>query len=172
MPGKPVTDQQVQRYMHYRKQHTQAIAAAKAGMSERTARKFEDDPRLPSQRQAPRFWRTRTDPLAGLWETSIVPMLEANPGLRAVTLFEELQASFGIERVPDGIRRTLERRVRAWRARHGPDQEVLFPQDHPPGRPTASSSEAVPCGTGSSALRSMGLSDFTDASELGVTIAG
>jgi len=90
--------------------------------------------------------------LAGLWEESVVPMLAANPGLRAVTLFEELQASFGIERVPDGIRRTLERRVRAWRARHGPDQEVFFPQDHPPGR--------------------MGLSDFTDASELGVTIAG
>lgn len=152
MPGKPVTDQQVQRYMHYRKQHTQAIAAAKAGMSERTARKFEDDPRLPSQRQAPRSWRTRADPLAGLWEASVVPMLEANPGLRAVTLFEELQATFGVERAPDGIRRTLERRVRAWRARHGPDQEVFFPQDHPPGR--------------------MGLSDFTDASELGVTIAG
>ena len=44
MPGRPVTDQQVQRYMHYRKQHTQAVAAAKAGMSERTARKFEHDP--------------------------------------------------------------------------------------------------------------------------------
>lgn len=152
MPGRPVTDQQVQRDMHYRKQHTQAVAAAKAGMSERTARKFEHDPKLPSQRRTARHWRTRPDPLAGLWEETVVPMLEANPGLRAVTLFEELQEAFGHERVPGGIRRTLERRVRAWRARHGPDQEVFFPQDHPPGR--------------------MGLSDFTDAGELGVTLAG
>jgi len=152
MPSRPVTDQQVQRYMHYRQQHPQAIAAAKAGMSERTARKFERDPKLPSQRKAPRHWRTRPDPLAGLWDEVVVPMLEANPGLRAVTIFEELQDSCGAERVPDAVRRTLERRVRGWRARHGPDQEVFFPQEHPPGR--------------------MGLSDFTDAGELGIAIAG
>ena len=68
MPSRPVTDQQVQRYMYYRQQHPQAIAAAKAGMSERTARKFERDPKLPSQRKVPRHWRTRRDPLAGLWD--------------------------------------------------------------------------------------------------------
>ena len=138
--------------MHYRQQHPQAIAAAKAGMSERTARKFERDPKLPSQRKVPRHWRTRLDPLVGLWDKVVVPLLEANPGLRAVTIFEELQDSCGAERVPDAVRRTLERRVRGWRARHGPDQEVFFPQEHPPGR--------------------MGLSDFTDAGELGVTVAG
>ena len=152
MSSRPVTDQQVQRYMHYRQQHTQAIAAAKAGMSERTARKFERDPKLPSQRKAPRHWRTRPDPLAGLWDEVVVPMLAANPGVRAVTIFEELQDSCGGERVPDAVRRTLERRVRGWRARQGPDQEVFFPQEHPPGR--------------------MGLSDFTDAGELGIAIAG
>ena len=47
MPSRPVTDQQVQRYMYYRQQHLQAIAAAMAGMSERTARTFERDPKLP-----------------------------------------------------------------------------------------------------------------------------
>ena len=113
MPSRPVTDQQVQRFMHYRQQLPQAIAAAKAGMSERTARKFERDPKLPSQRKAPRHWRTRPDPLAGLWDEVVVPMLEANPGLRAVTIFEELQDSCGADRVPDAVRRTLERRVRS-----------------------------------------------------------
>ena len=104
MPSRPVTDQQVQRYMHYRQQHPQAIAAAKAGMSERTARKFERDPKLPSQRKVPRHWRTRLDPLVGLWDKVVVPLLEANPGLRAVTIFEELQDSCGAERVPDAVR--------------------------------------------------------------------
>jgi hypothetical protein len=50
------------------------------------------------------------------------------------------------------IRRTLERRINEWRALHGPDQEVIFRQEHEPGR--------------------LGLSDFTDVSALGVTIAG
>jgi hypothetical protein len=50
-----------------------------------------------------------------------------------------------------GARRTLERRIRSWRARHGADQEVIFRQVHEPGR--------------------MGLSDFTDMADLGVTIA-
>jgi hypothetical protein len=46
----------------------------------------------------------------------------------------------------------LERRVRGWQALYGPDQEVIFRQTHPPG--------------------AQGLSDFTDANGLGVTIAG
>jgi hypothetical protein len=46
----------------------------------------------------------------------------------------------------------LERRIRAWRAVEGPDREVIFRQEHPPGR--------------------MGLSDFTEVNDLGVTIAG
>jgi hypothetical protein len=50
-----------------------------------------------------------------------------------------------------GARRTLERRIRSWRARHGADQDVIFRQVHEPGR--------------------MGLSDFTDMADLGVTIA-
>jgi hypothetical protein len=53
---------------------------------------------------------------------------------------------------PAGVRRTLERRIRSWRALYGADQEVIFRQVHEPGR--------------------MGLSDFTDMADLGVTIAG
>ena len=50
------------------------------------------------------------------------------------------------------IRRTLERRMRTWRALAGPEQDVIFRQEHEPGR--------------------LGLSDFTDTSALGVTVAG
>ena len=77
-------------------------------------------------------------------------MLEAAPGLRPVAIFEEL-----VRRHPDlgiGICRTLERRIRGWRAVHGPEREVIFRQRHEPGR--------------------LGLSDFTDAAGLGVTVAG
>ena len=59
-------------------------------------------------------------------------MLKAAPELRAVAIFEEMQ-----RRHPDlsaGARRTLERRIRSWRALHGADQEVIFRQVHEPGR--------------------------------------
>ena len=56
-------------------------------------------------------------------------MLTAAPDLRAVAIFDEMQ-----RRHPDmsaGARRTLERRIRARRAVHGADQEVIFRQtDH------------------------------------------
>ena len=52
----------------------------------------------------------------------------------------------------DRLRRTLERRVRAWRGLYGPEREVIFRQHHPPGR--------------------QGLSDFTDTGDLAVSIAG
>ena len=77
----------------------------------------------PSQRQIQRE-RQRRDPLAGIFDEDVVPMLQAAPGLRSVAIFEEIY-----RRHPelDGrIRRTLERRIRTWRAIHGPEQEVIF----------------------------------------------
>jgi hypothetical protein len=152
VPGRHVTDQQVRMYMEFRRQHTQLIAAAKAGISERTARRLERDPRMPSQRHAgPRRRRQVPDPLDGLWESDILPLLESRPGLRPIALLEEMQ-----RRHPDHdwdrLRRTLERRVRAWHGLHGPERDVIFRQDHPPGR--------------------QALSDFTDMGDLAVTIAG
>ena len=135
--------------MHHRRTHTRQIAAARAGIGATTGARLDDDPRLPSQRQTPRG-RRRPDPLLVIWEVEIVPLLEATPGLRPVAVFEEM-----LRRHPDldpGIRRTLERRVRHWQALHGPEREVIFRQDHPPGQ--------------------QGLSDFTDAADLGVSIAG
>ncbi len=149
MPGRHTTDSQMRLYMKLRQTDTVSLAAAKAGFSAATAYRFEKDRRLPSQKKTPRGSR-RPDPLVGIWETEIVPMLQAAPGLRAVAVFEEI-----LRRHPElgaGIRRTLERRIRSWRAVHGPEQEVIFRQDHPPGR--------------------LGLSDFTDMADLGVTVAG
>lgn len=132
-----------------RQTHSVAVAAAKAGFSTAAAYRIESDPRLPSQKKQPRG-RRRPDPLAGIWDGEVLAMLKSAPALRSVDIFEELQ-----RRHPDmdgKIRRTLERRIRAWRAVEGPEREVIFRQEHPPGR--------------------LGLSDFTDVSELGVRIAG
>jgi transposase InsO family protein len=135
--------------MKSRQNHGPAIAAAKAGFSTATAYRIESDRRLPSQKKKPRG-RRRPDPLAGVWDNEIVPMLEAAPGVRPVAIFEELcRRHPGID---PGVRRTLERRIAGWRALNGPNRDVIFRQEHPPGR--------------------LGLSDFTDMSGLGVTIAG
>jgi len=111
--------------MKFRRTDTPNAAAAKASISPASAYRIEHDTRMPSQKKAPRE-RRRPDPLAGIFDEQIVPLLEQSPGIRPVALYEEL-----MRRHPElgpGIRRTLERRVRAWRAVHGPDQEVIFRQ--------------------------------------------
>jgi hypothetical protein len=136
-------------YMTFRRTEPVPIAAARAGFSTATAYRIEGNPRLPSQRSVPRG-RRRPDPLAAIWESEVVPLLQSAPGLRPIAIFEEMR-----RRHPEfggGIRRTLERRIRAWRALHGPEQEVIFRQVHQPGH--------------------LGLSDFTDMRDLAVTIAG
>jgi transposase InsO family protein len=151
LPGKPVTDQQVGVYMTDRLQYSQRIAAARAGFSERTARRLEADPCLPSQRQ-PARGRTVPDPLEAVWDTLLLPILERDPAVQAVTLLRHLQMADPDAFPDDRVRRTLERRVRDWRALHGPERDVIFRQAPEPGR--------------------MALSDFTDAGRLGVTIGG
>jgi hypothetical protein len=152
VPGRHVTSQQVRLFMEFRRQHSQCIAAAKAGFSERTCRRIEVGRHMPSQ-PIPTHRRPRQgpDPFDGLWDGEIRPMLEGHPGLRPIALLEEMEC-----RHPDHdwgrLRRSLERRVRAWRAEHGADREVIFRQDHVPGQ--------------------QGLSDFTDMGELGVSIGG
>lgn len=149
MPGRHVTDHQMRLYMKLKKTNTTATAAARASISIATAYRIENDPRLPSQKKTPRG-RRRADPLGCIFETEVVPLLKATPGIRPVAIFEEM-----MRRHPDlgnGIRRTLERRIRAWRAVHGEEQEIIFRQSHEPGR--------------------VGLSDFTDMGKAGVTIAG
>jgi transposase InsO family protein len=136
-------------YMKFRQTHDVAAAAAKAGFSTASGYRIEADPRLPSQKTAPRG-RRRPDPLADVWESEIVPILQSAPGIRAIAVLEELRRRHGD--LNPNIRRTLERRMRAWRAVSGPEQEVIFRQEHEPGR--------------------MGLSDFTHMGDLEITIAG
>lgn len=129
---------------------TLATAAAKAGMDEKTARKYRNSGQLPTQMKPEHHWRTRKDPFEGVWE-EVQAWLEVNAGLEAKTLFEDLQRRFP-GRYPDGQVRTLQRRVKAWRALEGPPKEVFFPQVHKPGE--------------------LCESDFTRMGSLGVTIQG
>lgn len=149
MPGVHINDSQMRLYMRSRHTDAPATAAAKSGFSTATAYRIEADPRLPSQKKKPRG-RRRPDPLSAVWEAEVVPMLEAAPELRAIAVFDEI-----CRRHPEinpGIRRTLERRIRTWRALNGSDRQVIFRQRHEPG--------------------GLGLSDFTHMAASGVTIAG
>jgi hypothetical protein len=151
MSGKRITMQQVRLYMSNRKQgQTQEQASAKAGLSERSARRIERG-KIGALENKERHWRTRKDPFAEIWDNEIVPLLEGQPGLDATTLFEDLQdrhpGQFG-----NGKKRTFQRRVKAWKALHGPDKEVIFRQVQEPGR--------------------QGLSDFTQLKDVTVAIAG
>ena len=148
-----VTDQQVQLLRQKRMDgKSQEAAAAAAGMSVRTAREWERGA-LPSQTRKKRSWRTRRDPFEGVWTEEIEPLLRRDEErvLQATTILDLLEqrhpGRFGV-----GSLRTLQRRMRDWRALEGPDREVFFEQVHPAGREAQI--------------------DFTHATELGVTIAG
>src|SRR5438067_2315572 len=136
-------------YMKFRQNDGVAVAAAKAGFSTATGYRIARDPQLPSRKAEPRR-RRRPDPLVDIFDAEIVPLLKAAPGLRAVAIFEEMQRRY--PEMGASVRRTMERRIRSWRALYGEEQEVIFRQVHEPGR--------------------MGLSDFTDMADLGITIAG
>src|SRR6185312_7306560 len=149
MPGRRINRTQVAKYMEHRKELEQEVAAAKVGISVRSARRIERAGGLPA-RQETRQWRTRSDPLSRWWTSDITPLLVASPALNAVTILEELQRRYPTE-VSPALLRTLQRRLRQWRAIHGGEREVYFAQEHPPGR--------------------LGLSDFTDCGELAVIVA-
>ena len=113
---------------------TQETAAAMAGLCVRSARKWQDGP-LPSETKQERWWRTRPDPFDGVWEEEIEPLLRNDPAgnLKATTIIEWLEEHHP-GRFSASQLRTLQRRLQDWRALNGPDQEVYFPQEHPPGR--------------------------------------
>ena len=131
---------------------TIASSAAAAGMSERSAYTWKSG-KFPGDTKVPRNWRTRPDPFGGLWEKEVVPLLVADEQgvLEATTILDELQRRHG-DACNGSQLRTLQRRVHEWRTLHGPGKPVMFEQRHEAGRE--------------------GAIDFTDASELGVTIAG
>jgi hypothetical protein len=127
-----------------------AVNAAKVGMDEKSARKYLNDERLPSEVAAAHTWRTREDPFEEVW-SEVRPFLELNPGLEAKTLFDHLQRIYP-GRFAEGQLRSFQRGVRRWRALEGPPKEVFFAQEHRPGY--------------------LCQSDFTYMHELGVSIGG
>ena len=144
-----VTDQQVRRlFKLIQSEKNFGIAAMKAGMDEKTARKYREKGKLPGElKQEPRH-RTRKDPFADVWD-GIKEMLAINPGLEAKTVFEDLQRRYP-GRFADGQLRTLQRKIKHWRATEGPPKEIFFAQIHKPGQ--------------------LCQSDFTHMGQLGITI--
>jgi hypothetical protein len=146
-----VTDKQVRRLRKLSNtEKNQEIAASKAGMDPTTARRYLGLGRLPSELRKERPWRTREDPFGEVWE-AVQRQIQESPGLEAKTLFEWLQREYP-GRFSDGQIRTLQRRIKLWRATEGPAQEVYFGQQHEPGKLCAS--------------------DFTHMTKLEITIQG
>jgi hypothetical protein len=147
-----ITDQQVRKLRLLDEQGlAKEVAAARTGMDPKSARKYRRLGKLPSEvERMDRNWRTRPDVFAEVWP-DLEAMLLVNPGLQAKTLFAYLQERFP-SRFPDGQLRTLQRRIKRWRAEQGPAKEVFFSQIHHPGRLAAS--------------------DFTHCTDLLVTING
>lgn len=113
--------------MRHRQQGcTQEIAAAKSGISVRSGRRIgkTGGPRAKPARD----WRTRDDPLEAVWETELLPLLQAEPSLTGTTLLEYLLDHYP-EYYDQSILRTLQRRVKQWSALEGPDKEVVFRQE-------------------------------------------
>lgn len=150
MRGKWITNNQIRLFMQSKERgKSVAVAAAQAGFSERSAynianRSFETASRK-------RTWKTRSDPFEAVWKSELVPLLEASPKLEARTLLDMLQRQYP-DQYPEKQLRTLQRRIRQWKAVSGPEKEVIFRQKIPPGWQS--------------------ISDFTNADELGITIRG
>lgn len=134
----------------YAQSHNMSLSAKHAGVDRKTARKYVQTQIPPDQLQKPHTWRTRPDPLAGVWPQA-QRMLHDAPELEAKGLFQYLLEKPDSELQPHQLR-TFQRRVNHWRGTHGPDKEVYFPQQHCPGE-----------------LMEL---DWTHAKELEVTIAG
>ena len=145
-----VTDRQVRKLFRMLSQgKTLSAASLQSGMSEKTARRYRALGKLPSEVKVQRV-RTRPDPFEDVW-ADVEEQLRVNPGLQAKTLFEWLQREYP-GKFQDGQLRTLQRRIKQWRALDGPGKEVFFSQIHHPGDLCAT--------------------DFTHMSSLHVTIAG
>ncbi len=147
MPGKMLTAKQVTRYMNNRKDNkTQVVSADRAGISVRSGRNIEKNMR----RRKERDWKTRKDPFNEVWEAVVIPLLK-KPVYQATKVLLELQKQFP-GKYPTSLLRTLQRRMKEWRALYGEDKEVMFMQEHEPGRE--------------------GISDFTHPKDIQVTIQG
>ncbi|EDM5081832.1 TPA: IS21-like element ISPlge2 family transposase [Salmonella enterica] len=121
---------QVSFYMAQRnKGLTQEAAAATTGISVRSGRRIEKGQ---WQSSGERHWRTRQDPLEAVWLSDVLPLLASRPQISPATVLEYLQDKYPGQ-YPDKVRRTLQRRIRTWKACHGEEREIMFRQEHQPG---------------------------------------
>jgi hypothetical protein len=149
LSGQHITQQQRAIYMGNRQSgNTQALSSAKAGLSTRTGRRIEKQPFTTQPKQ--RNWRTREDPISVIWEKELLPLLHAEPSLSGLTLWEYLDDNYPGS-YPPSLLRTLQRRVKFFKATHGADKPVIFRQNVPIGH--------------------QGLSDFTHP-DTDITLAG
>ncbi|MBD2463066.1 hypothetical protein H6G89_18680 [Oscillatoria sp. FACHB-1407] len=150
MPGQYIQTYQVQVYMRAREEGcTQQASAAIAGFSERSGRRIEKGEHQPKHGQE-RDWRTRSDPLVGVWESELEPMLRREPRLEPTTLYEYLVSQY-----PGQYEQTLwtlQRRVETWKTLYGDPKDVMFQLRHDPGE--------------------MGSSDFTELKGVEITVTG
>jgi len=150
MPGKHITTQQIRLYMKNRnKGESQQTASAKAGISVRSAHRIDRGKTKPQTKT--RAGRTRKDPLEAVWDSKLVPLLQQIPDLLPMTLFDWLAEHYPGQ-YGASIKRTLQRRVKQYKALHGAPKEVMFTQNKQPGH--------------------MGLSDFTTLKRVDITIKG
>jgi len=125
------------------------LSALAAGLCRQTAAKYLRADRLPSELARPHTWRTRADPFAAV-QIELGGMLSTVPNLPATAALAHLQHLYPGYFV-EGQLRTLQRQFRQRRARTRV-KEVFFAQEHEPA-------EWLQI-------------DWTDGSDLGVTLGG
>jgi len=146
-----VTDQQVRRlFTMQNKYEHQYQAADAAGISSKTAHKYLKGGKLPSQCKVEHTWPTRKDPFTDEWGFVEQMLEDTQATLEAKTIFEYLQRAYP-GKYHNGQLRTLQRRIKAWKALYGPSKEIFFSQHYYPGQ--------------------WACSDFTSMNKLNITIA-
>ena len=130
MSGKHITQQQVAIYMSQRqKDCSQELSAAKAGISIRSGRRIEKGDRSTTKK---RHWQTRKDPFEAVWSAELEPLLAQDSDITGMTLWEYLDDQYP-DQYPEKLLRTLQRRVKHWRATQGLEKAVIFCQCVPAG---------------------------------------
>lgn len=129
-----VTDQQVRRLFDVRNKYEHQYQAADvAGMCSKTARKYLKTKKLPSQSRVEHTWQNREDPFETDWDWIAQHLADSEGTLEATELFKALQRMHP-GKYQDGQLRTLQRRIKTWKALHGPAKETFFPQLYNPGQ--------------------------------------
>ena len=148
------TPEQIQKLLKYAQTEIQHVAAAKAGMSLSTAKRYLSGTQKYKSKELKvkvNRRRTRIDPFQDVWD-EVRQLLKNDAGLEAKTIMEWLIESYP-ERFVEGQIRTLRRRIHDWRVLEGPERkEIMFLQDIQPGKQSQS--------------------DYTHCDSLEVTISG